>query len=269
MSAKRTGVDFPELARESRRIWEANARWWDARMAEGNDWPNRLIAPAVLRLLDLRSGESVADLACGNGLLARSMAQQGARVLACDFSAGFLDCARARSTDHGSRIEYRLMDLADPVQLGALGEAQFDAAVCNMAVMDMASITPLLEACRRALRAGGRFVFSILHPCFNTSGTRLVAERDDNTGRVSYAVRVSRYLGLAPEPGTGILGQPEPHYYFHRPLSALLSACFTAGFVLDGFEEPGTNAVPKSVAPLSWDNYTEIPPILAARLRRL
>jgi 2-polyprenyl-3-methyl-5-hydroxy-6-metoxy-1,4-benzoquinol methylase len=259
-------VDFPELAPESRRIWEGNARWWHARMGDGNDWHNRLIAPAVLRLLDLRSGECVADLACGNGLLARSMARQGARVLACDFSAGFLECARAR--DDGGSIEYRLMDLADPVQLAALGAERLDAAVCNMAIMDMASITPLLEASHRALRPGGRFVFSILHQCFNTSGTWLIAERDDDTGRVSYAVRVSRYLG-APEPGTGILGQPEPHYYFHRPLSALLSACFAAGFVLDGFEEPATGAVPKSAAPLSWDNYTEIPPILAARLRRL
>jgi hypothetical protein len=110
-------------------------------------------------------------------------------------------------------------------------------------------------------------VFSILHPCFNTSGTRLIAERDDNDGHVIYAVRVSRYLGLAPEPGIGILGQPAPHYYFNRPLSVLLSACFGAGFVLDGFEEPVPNVAPQSAMPLSWDNYTEIPPILAVRLR--
>jgi hypothetical protein len=84
---------------------------------------------------------------------------------------------------------------------------------------------------------------------------------------VIYAVRVSHYLGLAPEAGVGIVGQPAPHYYFHRPLSLLLSACFAVGFVLDGFEEPTSNVAPKSAHPLSWDNYTEIPPILAVRLR--
>ena len=31
-------VDFPDLAGESRDIWDENARWWDARMGEGNDW---------------------------------------------------------------------------------------------------------------------------------------------------------------------------------------------------------------------------------------
>jgi 2-polyprenyl-3-methyl-5-hydroxy-6-metoxy-1,4-benzoquinol methylase len=267
MQTTRDGIDFPELAAESQRIWNGNARWWDARMGEGNDWHTRLIAPTVNRLLDLRSGESVADLACGNGLLARDMARQGVRVLACDFSAEFLDCARTRSSEYADRIEYRLMDLSDPQQLAALGTAQFDAAVCNMAIMDMAAITPLLAAVRRAVRAGGRFVFSILHPCFNTNGTRLIAECDDVLG-VHYAVRVDRYLGLEPESGIGILGQPAPHYYFHRPLSVLLAACFAAGFVVDGFEEPSSGLLaPPSAKPLTWNNYTDIPPILAVRLR--
>lgn len=103
MSAR---VDFPELAAESQRIWNQNARWWDERMGEGNDWHKRLIAPAVERLLDLHPGEVVLDLACGNGLFARAFAQRGARVLACDFSAEFLECARARtmSTTTASNI---------------------------------------------------------------------------------------------------------------------------------------------------------------------
>jgi 2-polyprenyl-3-methyl-5-hydroxy-6-metoxy-1,4-benzoquinol methylase len=258
-------MDFPELASETQRIWNGNARWWDARMGEGNDWHSRLIAPSVKRLLGLRPGELVADLACGNGLLARDMAQAGASVVGCDFSAEFLECARSRSVDYGDRIEYRLMDLADQDQLAALDSAQFDAAVCNMAIMDMASITPLLEGTARALRHNGRFVFSILHPCFNTGGTRLIAERDDSG--IVYAVRVERYLGLVPETGIGIVGQPMPHYYFHRPLSVLLSACFAAGFVLDGLEEPAPGTVKGSAKPLTWDNYTEIPPILTVRLR--
>jgi 2-polyprenyl-3-methyl-5-hydroxy-6-metoxy-1,4-benzoquinol methylase len=260
-------IDFPELAGESQRIWNHNARWWDARMGEGNDWHDRLIAPTVSRLLDLRAGEQVADLACGNGLFSRAMAQQGARVLACDFSAEFLECARARSHQYGDRIEYRLMDLADADHLATLGSAQLDAAVCNMAIMDMATITPLLQQLFRALRPNGRFVFSILHPCFNTTGTRLIAERDETDFHVNYAVRVTRYLGIEPEQGIGIVGQPTAHYYFHRPLSVLLSACFAAGFVLDGFEEPPPHIHSKSATPLSWDNYTEIPPILVVRLR--
>src|SRR6266566_3491276 len=159
-------VDFRELAGESRDIWDQNARWWDARMGEGNDWHTLLIAPAVEKLLGVAPGERVLELACGNGQFARRLASLGARVVACDSSAAFLDCARLRTSEHSHSIEYRLMDLGAEQRLAVLGAGEFDAVVCNMALMDIACITPVLRAVHRALKASGRFVFSIPHPCF-------------------------------------------------------------------------------------------------------
>ena len=262
------GVDFPDLATETRDIWDQNAPWWDARMGEGNDWHRMLIAPAVERLLDIQPGERVLDLACGNGQFTRRLASIGARVLACDSSAAFLDCARMRTSGHSERIEYRRIDLTSEEQLAAIGSGEFDAAVCNMALMDIACISPLLRALRRALKANGRFVFSVPHPCFNTNGTTLLAERDDyqGDGIVTFSVRVRQYRSLVPQKGIGIVGQPQPHYYFHRPLHTLLGACFAAGMVLDGLEEPAFQTPSANLAP-RWDNCGEIPPILAARLR--
>jgi SAM-dependent methyltransferase len=137
-----------------------------------------------------------------------------------------------------------------------------------MALMDIASITPVLGAVWRTLKPGGRFVFSVPHPCFNTNGTTLLAERDDyeTNVTVSFGVRVKRYKGLVPQRAVGIIGQPQPHYYFHRPLQALFAACFAAGFVLDGFEEPAFD-IPSEDFALRWNNCAEIPPVLVARLR--
>jgi SAM-dependent methyltransferase len=261
-------ADFPDLAVESREIWDQNARWWDARMGEGNHWHRLLIAPAVEKLLCVQPRERVLELACGNGQFARRLASIGARVVACDSSAAFLDCARLRASEHPERIEYRLMDLAGEEHLAALGSGEFDAAVCNMALMDIACINPLLRAVRRSLKAGGRFVFTVPHPCFNTNGTTLVAERDDyqGDGQVTFSVRVRRYRGLAPQRGIGIVGQPQPHYYFHRPLQTLMGACFAAGMMLDGLEEPVFTTPSADLTPC-WDNCGEIPPVLAARMR--
>jgi SAM-dependent methyltransferase len=125
-------VDFPDLAGESRDIWDQNARWWDARMGEGNDWHRLLIAPAVEKLLGVKLGDRVLELACGNGQFARRLASLGARVVACDSSATFLDCARLRTNEDAERIEYRLIDLTGEEHLAALGTDKFDAAVCNM-----------------------------------------------------------------------------------------------------------------------------------------
>ena len=263
------GVDFPDLRRETQDIWEHNARWWDVHMAEGNRWHVSLIAPAVERLLAVQSGETVLDLACGNGWLARRLAQSGARILACDFSPTLLECARARSKANPREINYQLVDLTNEEHLATIGIEQFDAAVCNMGLMDMATITPLLRALHRTLKPSGRFVFSIPHPCFNTNGTTLLAERDDyaGTGRVTFGIRVNRYLSLAPERGFAVAGQGSPHYYFHRSLGALLRACFSAGFVLDALEEPAFEPNAEAGHVLSWAQCTDIPPILVVRLR--
>ena len=93
-----SSVDFPALREETRQIWEHNAQWWDAHMAEGDRWHRLLIGPAVEHLLAVQSGEAVLDLACGNGWFARRLTKSGAQVFACDFSPSLLECARARST---------------------------------------------------------------------------------------------------------------------------------------------------------------------------
>jgi hypothetical protein len=47
-----------------------------------------------------------------------------------------------------------------------------------------------------------------------------------------------------------------------------LGEAFAAGLVLDGLEEPAFGKEHANPArPLIWDNYWQIPPVMAARLR--
>jgi hypothetical protein len=86
---------------------------------------------------------------------------------------------------------------------------------------------------------------------------------------VHRGVKVMRYLEPETRPGLAILGQPQPHHYFHRPLSVLLNACFRAGFVLDGIEEPAFGADDVGTREFSWARLKGIPPVLVARMRRV
>ena len=257
------------LIAEVRDIWDAKAAFWDERMGDGNQFQLELIGPAVERLLAVRASERILDVGCGNGVFSRRLAELGARVVAVDASARFLELARARSAALGDRIDYRLVDATDETQLLALGEGQFDGLVCNMVLMDMPVIDPILRAGRRLLAPGGRFVFTVQHPAFNSNAVNLCAETEtrlDGQEVTRHAVKISDYLTVPAGKGTGMPGETHAHWYFHRPLHELFGACFQAGFVLDGLEEPALVTRNTNPSALSWGNVPGIPPVLAARL---
>ena len=272
----RATIDETALARQVHGAWEKKAAFWDEMMGEGNAFQRVLIGPATERLLKVRSTETVLDVACGNGVFSRRLAELGARVVAIDFSEKFVELARARTEEAGyaDAVEYLVADTTDEERMLALGEERFDAAVCNMALMDIPTIDPLMRALRRLLKPeGGRFVFSVLHPAFNSNAIRLVLEEEDRDGDLveTYSVKVTGYLHVPPGKGAGMPGEPVPHPYFHRPLSELFGACFKAGFTVDGMEEPSfaksEDSSRSAARPLSWENFAGIPPVLVARAR--
>lgn len=251
-----------------RTAWDTNAEFWDEHMGEGNIFHLHLVEPGVLQLLALQPGERILEIACGNGQFARKLTSLGARVTATDFSPNMIARARAHTEPFNAQVEYRVVDAAGESELRALGDRAFDAVVCNMAIMDMSDIAPLFRAVPHLLNAQGRFIFSTMHPCFNSNNPIFVAESQDDAGNIveTRALKLTRYLESMTYQGLAMHGQPIPHYYFHRPLHALLGQAFRAGLVLDGFLEP---RLPDNVSGQrwsSWFNYHEFPPVLIARL---
>ena len=60
---------------------------------------------------------------------------------------------------------------------------------------------------------------------------------------------------------------PSAQNYFHRPLHVLFAQAFAAGFVIDGLEEPTFARPTPGDRTLSWSQFGQLPPLLAARLR--
>jgi ubiquinone/menaquinone biosynthesis C-methylase UbiE len=89
------------------------------------------------------------EVGCGDGLLARRLAERAAEVTAIDQDAGMIALARERTS--GSRVRYVHADfLACPVEA-----ASFDFACANTVLHHM-DFTAALRAMARALRPGGR-----------------------------------------------------------------------------------------------------------------
>jgi len=122
--------------------------------------------PGSLALLDLLgpvNGLRVVDVACGHGRITRELARRGAAVTGVDISAALIGKARAAERREPLGPQYIH---ADVTAGGVLGAGTFDAAACNFGLSDIDDLDAAITAVSSALRPGGRFVFSILHPCF-------------------------------------------------------------------------------------------------------
>jgi 2-polyprenyl-3-methyl-5-hydroxy-6-metoxy-1,4-benzoquinol methylase len=261
--------DDVSLIAESRAIWDTNAEAWDKRIGGGGGWQTVVIAPVVEQMLNIQAGERVLDIACGNGQFSRRLAALGASVVASDFSPKLIEFAIGRTTEHTERISYQVADATDETQLMALaGEEnhRFDAAVCINAIMDMPAIEPLFRSVAKLLKPDGRFVFSIMHPCFNGLSIAMQPELADYDQTPTYSIKVSRYLSAKVTKGLAISDQPLQQFYWHRPLHMLLNSAFANGLVMDRLEEPPITADPPSKNAFDWANY-DMPPLLFARLR--
>jgi SAM-dependent methyltransferase len=265
MNKLRQVEDYAPANDEVRDAWDRLASFWDEKMGAGATWQGRLIQPAVERLLQLQPGERVLEIACGNGEFARRMAELGASVLATDLSERMLE--RARS--HGGDVDYRSADATDEAAILALAEpGAFDAVISNMAIMDMTTIEPMVAAAAVVLKPRGRFVFSTLHPSFNSGDVRPTLELDLDGGvEEVYSVKISSYGRSFAGKGVAIPGQPVQQWYFHRPLWMILDPFFRHGFALDGLEEPLLDPDGEKPGTPGYV-YTQLPGVIVARMRR-
>jgi demethylmenaquinone methyltransferase/2-methoxy-6-polyprenyl-1,4-benzoquinol methylase len=111
-------------------------------MGQDRRWRRRAVAA-----LDLEPGGRVLDVGCGTGDLCRELVHAGHRAVGIDRSAGMLGAAR---TDQP-------LVRADAEQL-PFREASFDGVVSGFVLRNVVDVDTLFRACRRVLRAGGRFV---------------------------------------------------------------------------------------------------------------
>jgi len=262
--------DCKEATEQSKTLWNDLANDWDERMGENDSRLHREIThPAILNLLNPQTGEKILDAACGNGNLSRVIAKLGVKVTAFDCSPNMIEHAKERAKDLLENIDFHVADATNYGELIRLKtDKPFDKAVSNMAVMDIADIEPLFQAVYDMLVPEGIFVFSGVHPCFDTPHMRKITEIEDCAGKRDLRVGIQTYEYIRPEiyEITAFPGNNQKQLIqFHRPLGMILNMCFKCGFVLDGIEEP---VFEKPENALQFDWY-EIPPSVIIRLKKL
>ena len=212
-------------------LWDQASRWYDSLVGmSGSDYHQTIVMPGVLKLLELKAGRRVLDLACGQGVFSRFLLEKKIKPEGLDSSEELLRMARSHSV---KPITYHLGNAGD----GKLLDGQeFDGIACLLAVQNMEKVEPVFQNVARWLKPKGKFVMVLTHPCFRIP--RQTHWGWDDEKKIEYR-RVDRYANEMKIP---ILTPPfidkvNFTMTYHRPLQNYFSALLKAGLCVDSLEE--------------------------------
>jgi ubiquinone/menaquinone biosynthesis C-methylase UbiE len=241
--------------------WNEVADWYNQLVGEaGSEYHQHVVIPGVLRLLAASPGESVLDVACGQGVLCRVLHSRGLKVTGVDAAADLIRAARQRGP---ADIHYQIADARD---LGGLRDGDFDAAACVLAIQNIHPLGPVFQGISRVLKPSGRVVLVMMHPCFRSA--KESSWGWDESEKIQYR-RVDRYLiprktPIVTHPGSA----PDQYTWtFHRPISAYVKALRRAGLLIDAMEEWASHKQSTSGPRAAAENTarSEIPMFLGIR----
>jgi ubiquinone/menaquinone biosynthesis C-methylase UbiE len=209
-----------------RTSWEGSHSWYDKTVGEkGHEYHQQLVLPGVLKLLNLQEGDSLLDLACGQGVLARNIPKK-VGYLGVDASFSLIKEAKKKSGHN-----FIMADLTEPLKADTFSHAAIILALQNIEKPEI-----VLQNAADHLVTGGKCVIVLNHPCFRIP--RQSSWGIDGTKKLQYR-RVDRYMSDLKIPIQMHPGQEKSPttWSFHTPLSKLMHHLHTAGFVIEILEE--------------------------------
>lgn len=135
-------------------------RWWDP---QGELKTLHQINPLRLGYITEKcalKGKKVIDIGCGGGILAESMAAQGAVVTGIDMSKSVIDTAKLHLHESGLEIEYLKTSAED---IAAERREQYDVVTCLEMLEHVPDPASIIAACTQLVKPGGHLFFSTIN----------------------------------------------------------------------------------------------------------
>jgi ubiquinone/menaquinone biosynthesis C-methylase UbiE len=223
---------------------------WSAAAEAYEKWmmpTSTLYAEDALRLVDLKPGERVLDVAAGTGALALAASRWGAEVIATDSSPGMIERLRARvAREEIAGLTVKLMD----GQALELPDDSFDAALSIFGFMFFPDRHKGFRELLRVLRPGGRAAIATWGP----------SERVRMVEVVSNAVK-------AAVPEFASSAKPSPALSL-QDASVLMGEMESAGFRMVRIES-ATHSWGADSPEIFWEHWHKASPTLAGLLRQV
>lgn len=134
--------------------------WWDP---EGPFRPLHDLNPSRLKFVTDRAeleGSQAADVGCGGGILAESLAEKGANVTGIDVAPKVLATARLHLHESGFDVDYREVTVED---FAAEQPEAFDVVTCMEMLEHVPDPASIIESVAALLKPGGNAFLSTLN----------------------------------------------------------------------------------------------------------
>jgi ubiquinone/menaquinone biosynthesis C-methylase UbiE len=128
----------------------------------------RPLAEAMLAKVDVSNDDIVLDVACGTGIVARTIeecASPYAPITGVDLNDGMIETARILTTGASDKFQWFVSD----VTRMPFADNTFTLAICQQGLQFFPDETAAIREIRRVLRQGGRLVltvWSVVSPLF-------------------------------------------------------------------------------------------------------
>ncbi len=226
--------------------WNDAAESWVDFVRQGKDYfRDELNTPGILRLIGNIKGQEVLDIACGEGYNTRILARKGAKVNGIDLSQELVEHAKSQEEKDQLGIRYYVSDSAD---LSRFLAKRFKLVTCFMALMDIENYQGTISEIARVMKDDGRFIFSIIHPCFD-----YIAK----TGEIE---RRAKYYGTRRQRVQWTMERLIRTFEttsFHRTLTDYSTALYNHGLIIRRLLEPKPTR----------NGSTKFPPLKQVHLR--
>ncbi len=211
--------------------WGNVASWYDELLSKDTDsYQAKVILPNLLRLLEIKKGENILDLACGQGFFSREFVRAGANVIGVDIAAELITIAKKNAP---KEAEF-MVSSAD--HLSGLADKLFDKIVVVLAIQNIENLEGTLRECARVLKPGGKLYFVMNHPVFRIpqkSGWEFDEKKKIQFRRVDEYLSESR-TAIEMHPGQK---EGEQTVSFHRSLQVYFKMFRKNNFAVTRLEE--------------------------------